>query len=109
MKSYSGFCRGHCECPVVENGFCEVVLKKRDVFVSVGNEFGRAQTLHSMALIVGRGSQFSVETAFNLPCTRVHGPQPETWAGVSTQTLGSFFSSSLHHGAPANSPVTRAV
>ena len=52
MKSYSGFCRGHCECPVVENGFCDV-LKKGDVFVSVGNEFGRAQTLHSMTLMVG--------------------------------------------------------
>ena len=37
------------------------------------------------------------------------GAQPETWAGVYTQTLRSFFSSSLHHGAPANSPVTWAV
>lgn len=30
------------------------VLKKGDVFVSVGNEFGQAQTLHSMTLVVGR-------------------------------------------------------
>ena len=37
----------------MENGFCDVVSKKGDVFVSVGNEFGRAQTLHSMTLMVG--------------------------------------------------------
>lgn len=54
MKSYSGLCHGHCECSVVEYGFCDIVLKKGDVFVSVGNEFGQAQTLHSMTLVVGR-------------------------------------------------------
>lgn len=37
MKDNFGSCRGQCECCVVETGFCDIVLKKADVFVSVGN------------------------------------------------------------------------